>query len=279
MRAPDSFARFAPDVILPLLELAQGELPIPTGGTPMTIPPRRPPRDQKDPNPTTDWGFTETVLRSPSVRTVYIWGPPGFGKTWAAYHVGLRGALYAITLTEDTPAAEVRGHYLPAGQGMTWHNGPATSAMLAGARLVINELTHGSPDVLSILHPLLENPDTARLTLPTGETVRPASGFQVICTDNQPPEELPAALRDRFDCILEIREPHPAALAQLDERLRGPALRSFSLEPARRISLRGWLSVQRLMREFGLKGACMAVFGPARGQQIHDGLILGEALN
>lgn len=236
-------------------------------------------RESKDITPVTDWGFHETVLRSPQVRTVYFWGPPGLGKTWAAYHVGLRGPLFALTLTEDTPAAELRGHYLPVGHGMEWRDGPAILAMRLGARLVINELTHGSPDVLSLLHPLLENPDTARLTLPTGETVQPAHGFQLIATDNLPPEELPAALRDRFDCILEVREPHPAALSLLDERLRGAALRSFALEADRRISLRGWLSVQRLAREFGLKLACMAVFGPARGAQIHDGLIMGEAQN
>ena len=243
----------------------------------MTITPRRHPRDPKENGPATDWGFIEKVLRSPNVRTIYVWGPPGCGKTYAAYTIGVRGALYALTLTEDTPAAEIRGHYLPKGDGMAWHNGPATRAMLEGARLVINELTHGSADVLSIMHPLLENPDTARLTLPTGETVRPAPGFQLIATDNLPPEELPEALRDRFDSILHVREPHPSALSQLDERLHGPALRSFHLEPDRRISLRGWFSIQRLMPEFGVKGAFQAVFGPARGTQLHDGLILGEA--
>jgi len=247
----------------------------------MTHSPRRTARtdDKAAAAPATDWSFHELVLRSPHVRTLYLWGPPGCGKTHAAYHVGVRGALYALTLTEDTPAAELRGHYLPVGAGMEWRDGPATMALREGARLVVNELTHGSADVLSLLHPLLENPDTARLTLPTGETVRPAPSFQLICTDNLPPEDLPEALRDRFDCILHVREPHPAAIALFDERLRGPALRSFALEPDRRVSLRGWLSVQRLMHELGLKCACMAVFGPARGAQIHDGLILGEALN
>ncbi len=239
---------------------------------------RRNPRDPKDPGPATDWGFIERVLCSPRVRTAYLWGKPGMGKTFAAYNVGVRGALYALTLTEETSSTELRGHYLPKGKEMPWHDGPATMAMREGARLVVNELTHASPDVLSLLHPLLENPDTARLTLPTGETVRPAPGYQLISTDNLPPEDLPEALRDRFDVILEVREPHPAALAQLDERLRGAALRSFSLEPDRRISLRGWFSVQRLIPEFGLRGACLAVFGPARGALVHDGLILGEAL-
>ena len=244
----------------------------------MTIP-RRNPRDPKENSPSTDWGLIEKVLRSESVRTVYMWGPPGCGKTYAAYSIGVQRKLYALTLTEDTPAAELRGHYLPRGDGMAWHNGPATTAMLEGARLVINEITHGSADVLSIMHPLLENPDTALLTLPTGETVRPATGFQLIATDNLPPEELPDALRDRFDCILHVREPHPVALSQLDERLRGPAVRSFNLEPDRRISLRGWHSVQRLMKEFGVKGAFQVVFGIARGTLLHDGLILGEARN
>jgi MoxR-like ATPase len=240
-------------------------------------PARRPSRSSKVATITTDWTFTENLLRSENVRTAYIWGPPGLGKTYASYHVGLRGPLYALTLTEETPAAELRGFYRPKGREMPWYDGPATLAMREGARLVINELTHGAPDVLSFLHPLLENPDTARVTLPTGETVRPAPGFQLLCTDNLPPEDLPEALRDRFDCILEIRQPHPEAILQLDENLREPALRSFDLDADRRISLRGWLSVQRLSREFGTEAACLAVFGPGRGAQIYDGLILGKA--
>jgi len=227
----------------------------------------------------TDWSFHEILLRSRSVRSAYIWGPPGFGKTHAAYHVGLRGSLYAVTLTEDTPAGELRGFFMPVENGMRWHDGPVTRAMREGARLVVNELTHGSSDALTLLHPVLENPATARLTLPTGETVRPAASFQLVCTDNLPPEDLPQALRDRFDCILEVREPHPAALALLDEDLRGPARRSFGLEPDRRISLRGWLSVQHLRSELGLRGACLAVFGPGRGAQVHDSLLLGAARN
>ena len=244
----------------------------------MTTASRRPP-DPKKPAPVTDWGFNERVLRSPSVRTIYMWGPPGFGKTYAAYQIGLRGPLYAVTLTEDTPAAELRGHYLPVGDRMEWRDGPAVLAMRAGGRLVINELTHGSQDCLTFLHPVLENPDTALLTLPTGETIRPAAGFQLIVTDNAPSDELPLALRDRFDCVLEIREPHPAALGKLHPRLIGLAVRSFNLEPERRISLRGWLSVQRLLAEFGDREAFLAVFGPARGAQIHDAMLLGEAQN
>lgn len=245
----------------------------------MTSPARRTPGDPKKPTHVTDWAFNERVLRSPNVRTVYMWGLIGAGKTFSAYRVGLRGPLFALTLTEDTPAAELRGHYLPVGDRMEWRDGPAVLAMRTGGRLVINELTHGSPDCISFLHPVLENPDTALLTLPTGETVCPAPNFQLIVTDNCPPEELPPALRDRFDCILEIREPHPAALSQLDPRLLALALRSSNLDTERHISPRGWLSVQRLLAEFGDRDAFTAVFGPARAAQIYDAWILSQARN
>ena len=245
----------------------------------MTTPARRTPADSKKPAPVTDWSFHERVLCSPNVRTIYLWGGIGYGKTYAAYRIGLRGPLYALTLTEETPAAELRGHYLPVGDRMEWRDGPAVLAMRTGGRLVINELTHGSPDCLSFLHPVLENRDTALLTLPTGETVVPAPSFQLIVTDNLPPEELPAALRDRFDCTLEVREPHPAALAQLEPELLGFAVRSANLDPERHISPRAWLSVQRLLREFGLRDALIAVFGPGRGAQLHDAALLAAARN
>ena len=215
------------------------------------------------------WDFVETLLTMPSVRSLYLWGPPGVGKTFSAYTVGLHDRpLCPITLTEDTPSAELRGHYLAVGREMVWHDGPVTEAMRKGGRLVVNEVTHGTSDVFSLLHPVLENPDTACMTLPNNEIVRPAPGFQCICTDNMPPEDLPAALRDRFDVVLEIKEPHPRALELLDARLREAARRTFALEADRRVSLRGWLSVQKLTPDLGLKLACVAVFGSVRGPQI-----------
>jgi hypothetical protein len=115
------------------------------------------------------------------------------------------------------------------------------------------------------------------MTLPNNELVRPAHGFQVICTDNLPPEDLPPALRDRFDAVLEIKEPHPAALELLDARLREAARRTFGLETDRRISLRGWFAIQKLVPVLGLKLACVAVLGQTRGQQVHDAIRLAES--
>jgi len=224
------------------------------------------------------WDFVELLLSLRSVRSLYLWGPPGVGKTYAAYTFGLDDRpLCPITLTEDTPSAELRGHYLALGREMVWHDGPVTEAMRRGGRLVVNEVTHGTSDCFSLLHPVLENPDTACKTLPNNELVRPAAGFQCICTDNLPPEDLPPALRDRFDAVLEIKEPHPRALERLEPRLREAARRTVGLEADRRISLRGWLAVQKLVPDLGLKLACVAVFGSARGPQVHDAILLAAS--
>lgn len=224
-----------------------------------------------------DWAFVERCLASDRLRTIYLWGPPGTGKSYAAYHKGRVGdGLFAMTLTDDTPAAELRGFFRPSERGMVWQDGPLISAMRVGARCVINEISNASPDVLALLYPVLDAKETARLTLPTGETVVPAEGFSCVVTDNAGPDVLPAALQDRFDCRLEVLEPHPEALARLPEHLREAAARTYDLEPERALSIRAWLSVANLEPVFGLLDACRAVFGAERGVRVHEGLMMRQ---
>lgn len=224
-----------------------------------------------------DWAFIERCLATPILRVLYVWGRPGTGKSYAAYHKGrIEKGVYAITLTDETPAAELRGFFRPGKDGMGWFDGPMVQAMREGARLVVNELGHASPDVLALLYPLLESPETARLTLPTGETVVPAPGFNCIATSNDEPTTLPAALRDRFDCVLEVRQPHPEALARLPEHLREAALQTWDLEPERALSVRSWLKLAALEAEFGLEDACRAVFGEERGERVYEGLSMRQ---
>lgn len=222
-----------------------------------------------------DWALVERVLASESVSRVYLWGSPGIGKTYCAIHAGSRGgAAYVCTLTQEMPSSELRGHWIPRGSELVWHDGPIVRALREGALIVLNELLHGSDDALSFLHPVLERPETACLTLPTGETIRPTPGFRVIVTENRPPTELPAALRDRFDVTLEVTEPHPKALASLSPAMQEAARRSFTLEEDRSVSVRAWLVLDRLQHELGLEAACLAVFGCQRGSQIFDALTL-----
>jgi MoxR-like ATPase len=225
-----------------------------------------------------EWSRYLRLLSSLRIRVIYCWGPPGVGKTYGALHYGrIERGFYAVTITTETSAADLCGHFIIKGNEVVWHDGPFTRAMREGKRLVINELANANADVLALLMPLLESWETARLTLHSGETVRPADGFHIIATDNQSPEQLPEALRDRFVACVFLSEPHPDALAGLCDDLREVAEAGLKIKDDRRISARGWTSLQLLMEEFGLEEGCLCAFGPDRGRMVYDAIRLALA--
>jgi len=207
------------------------------------------------------WDLAEIIIGL--MRTVLLFGPPGTGKSLAAHNTDLAGReLFSLTLTPDTAAAELRGHYVPAGNEFQWRDGPAITAWRRGGRLVVNEIHKAGGDALSFLLAALDNPETARLTLPNGETVRPHKNFQVIATMNgDPDEELEPALRDRFPAALEISEPHPKGIARLPEDLQQVARNTACCaQEERRVSLRQWLAFADLRRDIGADDAARVIF-------------------
>ena len=166
--------------------------------------------------------------------------------------------------------------WVPQKDGYVWQDGPVVSAMREGARVVVNEIGQASPDVMAFLLACCESRDSARMTLPTGEHLVPEEDFNMVATSNEAPSSLPLALRDRFDCTIEIDAPHPEALALLSEPLREAALRTFALEPERAVSLRAWLKLEELIGVMELSQACRAVFGAERGRKIHEALTMRQ---
>lgn len=209
----------------------------------------------------TDWKLIKTIL--PHCERILKYGPPGTGKTYLALtEIEKDRSLFAVTITPEMPAAELRGHYIPSGGDFVWKDGPAIQAWRSGGRLVINEIDHATGDVLSFLHNLLDDPEHAIMTLPTGETIRPKPGFQVIATMNGRPEDLPEALRSRFPVTLEINCPNPAAIEALPEDLRSAAAGScINPDENLRINLRSWFEFHRLRNRVSPEMAAKAVFG------------------
>jgi MoxR-like ATPase len=223
------------------------------------------------------WSVVDRILGV--ARTALLYGPPGTGKTFAAHGTDADSrTVYSVTITPDTPAAELRGHYVPVGGSFEWRDGPAIKAWREGARLVLNEIDHAGGDCVAFLLNCLDSPETARITLPTGESVKPAAGFQAVATMNGVPEhDLLAALRDRFPVAVAIEEPHPAAIEALPSDLQAAARGTVcATEPERRITLRSWLAFAAYRSEVGSEVAAFAIFGADRAADVLQSLAIAK---
>jgi MoxR-like ATPase len=194
-----------------------------------------------------EWSCVERALGA--FRRVFIWGPPGVGKSYAAKEVLRTHGLNAWTVTchADASVQELLGHYVPKGAEFVWHDGPVSLAMRQGA-LVLNEVAHASPEVLDALLGILDDPEVAEIALPTGERLVPHAGFHVVATANEPLETGP--LSDRFEAIVPVTMPAPALITRLNtayEGLGDLVLNSFS-DPKNAISPRRALALAQALR-------------------------------
>lgn len=235
-------------------------------------------RKEATPTPSYDvWALVRAVL--PVADRLLLVGPSGTGKTHVATEPRPdKRRVYSITLTADTAAAELRGHYIPREGSFLWQDGPAVAAWREGGTLVLNEIDQAGPDAVAFLLAMLDGGLSARLTLPTGETLTPTDGFRVVGTMNGNPDtDLLPALRDRFAVCVKIEAPSPEAFAALPSDLQEPARNTAVIaDPQRRVSIRAWLAYARLREVVNEETACRAVFG-AQATEIMDALTLARS--
>ena len=217
---------------------------------------------------------------------ILLYGPPGTGKTYAAatnkigYDTEGDPNVYQITMTEDTASANLEGFYKPnSSGGFEWHDGIAIQAWRKGARLVVNEIDHASPDAMTFLHAIMDDKQIAQLTLNNDnkETVRPKAGFTVIATTNSDPDSLPMALKDRFPVKILVDEIHPAAL-EIFPKSWHKIIQDTSLteDIDIRLSIRSWKEFFDLTAKgVKKKTAAYLVFG-TRGEELLDAIILAD---
>jgi len=165
-----------------------------------------------------------TLMAARKGHTV-IFGPPGVGKSFDARYLAIEYAKalgvgwHQFTVTRQTPAASVIGHWLVSGGDMVWHKGIAQTAIEKGDVLVINDIHLASDDLVDALHWLLDDGEGASQELGDG-TILHTEKLQVIATMNGTPDDLDDPVKDRFTKKIRSIIPSEEAMMLLPEDVR-----------------------------------------------------------
>jgi len=181
---------------------------------------------------------------------VLLYGPAGTGKTYLAKLVAdaRQQTYYPVTFSADLSAQEVIGHFVPKGGEFVWHYGPALLAWQSGGIFNPNEINESSGAVQIAMHSILDDPQMAKLCLPSGEVLHPSAGFRCIATMNGEPSDLPVPLLNRFAVKIRVSEPSPEALARIIDDYIRQATQSAYTDSGERITYRDMLTVDTLIR-------------------------------
>jgi len=140
-------------------------------------------------------------------KPVLLKGHAGQGKNHLIEYIAMKTNRPVVRFNLDggTEPEDMVGFYQPKNGGLEWRDGLLTIAVRKGYIVVLDEINAAEPEVLFILHPLLEDTDPKLIIKQTGEVIRPHPEFRVVATMN-PTEsgqyggtkDLNAALLSRF---------------------------------------------------------------------------------
>lgn len=145
---------------------------------------------------------------------IMLIGPTGCGKTatikWLAGKTG--NAYRRAQLNGSTGVDEFIGRWLINSEGTFWVDGILTDAMRHGHWLVLDELNAALPEILFVLHSVLDDDGCLTLMEKGNEVVEPHPDFRVFATMNPSDDyagtkEVNRALVDRFPIVLNVDYP------------------------------------------------------------------------
>lgn len=223
-----------------------------------------------------------TGIGTGGIHRVLFYGGAGSGKSYFPIDWAQRNGKPVERVIIDRSVSQddlFVGHSLRVRDGApesAWHEGAAARMMRAGGVLVLDEIDLASPDLRGALHALLDNEESARVSLKSGETLRPSPGFTCFLTTNKSPEYLAPALRDRIDIAVAANTPSEGMLASLPEPYReylsGVTLPDAVPEWYPPISARRIMTLYRLTKILGEERAADLVFGPEVGFSLRTAL-------
>lgn len=117
-----------------------------------------------------------------------------------------------FNLTGDTTVDEFVGKYTLSGGATVWEDGILLQAMKQGHWLICDEINVALPEILFVLHSLLDDDKFVVVASHSGEVVRPHKDFRFFATMNPVEEyagtkELNKAFKSRFNIVLEMQYP------------------------------------------------------------------------
>jgi len=132
------------------------------------------------------WGASkdiEAIMKSRMFYPVYISGPSGNGKTMMVEQSAAKAKVpfLRVQITPETDEDDLIGGFRLINGETVFCKGPVIKAMEEGALLLIDEIDRGTNKIMC-LQGVLEGKPV--LIKKTGETVKPAEGFNVIATAN-----------------------------------------------------------------------------------------------
>lgn len=145
---------------------------------------------------------------------VLLVGETGTGKTSLIREQAIerKADWVRFNLTGETTVDEFVGKYELEGGGTVWRDGILLQAMKEGKWLIVDEINVALPEILFVLHSLLDDDKFVVVASHSGEIVRPHESFRFFATMNPVDEyagtkELNKAFQSRFNMVLKVHYP------------------------------------------------------------------------
>lgn len=153
---------------------------------------------------------------------VLLIGDTGTGKTSIIREQALDQGkeISRFSITGETTVDEFVGKYELENGQTVWRDGMLLDAMKNGKWLVVDEVNVALPEILFVLHSLLDDDHFVTVSNHNNEVVKPHKDFRFFATMNPPEEyagtkELNKAFQSRFAVILTLHYPPAAVEAKI----------------------------------------------------------------